>query len=153
MDHQNKISWEAPEHKEDIKGNDWFWALGVIVLTGSIIAIIYANYFFAGILILGGIMLGLTVNKKPEMMYYELNKKGLRVNNELYPYERISEFGIYEHKPVLAVRTERLMFPIISTSFPEEMRSEIHEMFTKNNVKETNLTEHTAEKIVKFLGI
>lgn len=153
MNTNPKIEWEALEYKEDLKGTDWFWALGIIVITGSIIAFIYENYFFAGILLLGGIMLGLTVNKKPEMLSYTLDEKGIKIKNALYPFDRISEFSVYKDRPILVIRSERMMFPIISMPIPEDEKENIREIFLAKNVKESEITEHTADKIVRFLGI
>lgn len=147
------ISWEALEYKEGEKGTDWFWALGIIVIAGSVIAIIFKNYFLAGILILGGIMLGKTVNIKPEMIAHELNDKGLKIKNSLYLYETIKEFSILEDKPVLVIRSERVLFPIISMAFPQGEEENIRNIFLEHKVKEGKFTEHTADKIVRFLGI
>jgi hypothetical protein len=53
-----KLSWSAPEYEEKERSRDWFWALGIIVATSSIAAIIFNDYFFAVLLILSGILLG-----------------------------------------------------------------------------------------------
>lgn len=147
------ISWEALEYKEGTKTNDWFWALAIIVIAGSIISILAKNYFLAGILVLGGVMLGKTVNLKPEMLHYELNEKGLKIKNSLYLYESISEFSILEERSVLVVRSQRFLFPIISMMFPRDEEENIKKNFIDHGVKEGKFTEHTAEKIVRFLGI
>ncbi len=153
MNTNSIISWESLEYKEDIKTTDWFWALAIIVISGSVIAIIFKNYFLAGILVLGGIMLSKTVNLKPEMLNYELNDKGLKIKNSLYLYETISEFSILEDRPVLIVRSERMLFPLISMAFPIGEEENIKKIFTEHKVKEGKFTEHTADKIVRFLGI
>lgn len=153
MENPNKIKWEALEYKEEEKGVDWFWALAITIIAGSIIAIIFKNYFFAGILVLGGIMLGKTVNLKPEMIEYELNEKGVKIKNSLYLYETISEFSILEDRPILAIRSERMLFPIISISFPKEETENVRNILLENKVMEGKFTEHTADKIVRFLGI
>ena len=89
---EENLSWTALEYEEKEKSTDWFWALGVIVVTSSITAIIYSNYFFAILLIIGGLMLGIFAKKKPAMISYELNNKGLVIGNRLYPYENIKAF-------------------------------------------------------------
>ena len=40
-----KIIWSALEYEDKIRSQDWFWALGIIVITSSIAAIIFENYF------------------------------------------------------------------------------------------------------------
>jgi hypothetical protein len=53
-----KLAWSAFEYEEKNHSNDWFWALGVIVVTATIASIMYNNYFFAAFLILSGTLLG-----------------------------------------------------------------------------------------------
>ena len=47
MEPNQKLEWSALEYEEKVQSNDWFWALGVIIVAGSITSIIFANYFFA----------------------------------------------------------------------------------------------------------
>ncbi len=88
MNELEKITWQALEYEEKDRTIDWFWALGVIIIAGATTAIIYKSYFFAVLLILGGLMLGYFATKKPDMISYELNEKGLKINTEFYPYEK-----------------------------------------------------------------
>src|SRR5476649_1304639 len=105
----DKLQWEALEYEDKERSNDWFWALGVIVITSSIASIIYSNYFFAALLILSGVLLGFFAIKKPEMISYELNAKGLQILTRLYPYENIKSFWVQVgDKPTLFIKTERI---------------------------------------------
>src|SRR5258706_15804151 len=89
-----KLEWSALEYEERERSPDWFWALGIIVATSSIAAIIFGNYFFAALLILSGVLLGFFAIKKPDLVTYELNNKGLKIRNRLYPYENIKSFWV-----------------------------------------------------------
>jgi hypothetical protein len=51
MNPNEKLSWSALEYEEKIRSSDWFWALGIIVVTSSVAAIIFGNYFFATLLV------------------------------------------------------------------------------------------------------
>ena len=83
MNEEGKISWSAPEYEEQERSPDWFWALGVIVITGSLAAIIYSNYFFAILIILSGSLLWFYSKKSPELVNYELTSKGFQVKSKL----------------------------------------------------------------------
>ena len=45
MEPNRKLEWTALEYEEKERGNDWFWALGVIILASAITSFIYTNYF------------------------------------------------------------------------------------------------------------
>jgi len=59
------ITWEAPEHHHIEKGNDWFFALAIIVLSFVIMAILFNNVLFALLLGLAGGALGVSAAKRP----------------------------------------------------------------------------------------
>src|SRR3989344_6295069 len=90
----DKLVWRALEYEEKTRSPDWFWALGVIIVTSSVASMIFGNYFFAALLILGGVLLGFFAVRKPEVITYELGKEGLRAKNRLYPYESIKAFWV-----------------------------------------------------------
>ncbi|MBP6913869.1 MAG: hypothetical protein KBC44_00305 [Candidatus Pacebacteria bacterium] len=153
MEESNKIEWSALEYEDKERGSDWFWALGVIVIAGSIASIIYKNYFFAGLLILGGILLGFYAKKKPDTIYYELGEKGLRIQNRLYPYDSIKSFFINtDGHPMLLIRSERFFMPIIAIPVNEELGEAIHYAMLERGIQEEPMTEHSSVKVMDRLG-
>ncbi|MBU0999325.1 hypothetical protein KKG24_03425 [Patescibacteria group bacterium] len=147
-----KLVWSALEYEERDRNPDWFWALGIIVVTSSIAAIIFENYFFAVLLILSGILLGFFAIKKPDVVTYELNSRGLMIRNRLYPYENIKSFWVQEAKPTLFIHSERAFMPIISMPIDETIIADIHSIMLSKNIAEVEMKEHAAEKIMEVLG-
>lgn len=154
MDQNKKLEWSALEYEERERGADWFWALGVIIVASSIASFIYANYFFGLFLILGGILLGVFAVKKPDLVFYELNEKGLKIKNRLYPYENIKSFWVEKEgeKPLLFIKSERLFMPIISVPIEQNSAEEIKNFMLEFNVPVEEIKEHMSEKIMDFLG-
>ncbi|KKU75712.1 MAG: hypothetical protein UY01_C0006G0041 [Candidatus Nomurabacteria bacterium GW2011_GWB1_47_6] len=161
MDNQpvEKMTWSALEYEDRERSRDWFWALGVIVVTGSIASIIFENYFFAALLILGGVLLGFFAVKKPEVITYELGKEGLGVKDRLYPYESIKAFWVQADfspepllRPMLFIHSERAFMPVVSIHIPLEMAEDIHEVFSSREIAEVEMKEHPSEKIMEALG-
>lgn len=165
-----KLSWSALEYEEKERSADWFWALGVIVVTSSIASLIFGNYFFAALLIIAGALLGFFAVKKPDTVLYELNRKGLRIRNHLYPYENIKSFWVQTHqnehgesheenpankklKPIFFVKTERVFMPVISIPIEENFAGEIYSIMIANNVPEEKMREHPSERIIESLGL
>jgi hypothetical protein len=154
-----KLEWSALEYEEKNRSQDWFWALGIIVVTSSIASIIFGDYFFAALLILSGILLGFFAVKKPEMIYYELNNLGLQIKDRIYPYENMKYFWVQVGNspadlvlPLLFIHSDRIFLPIISVPIEATMAEKIHSVMLEKDVAEKKMKEHPSEKIMEFLG-
>ena len=154
-----KLEWSALEYEEKERSSDWFWALGIIVLTATLSAMIYSNYFFALLIVLAGLLLGYFALKEPDIVSYELNPKGLRVRNRLYPHENIKSFwvqidttGETNLKPTLFVKSERMFIPIISIPIEDSIASDIHSVMLSKNIIEEEMKDHPSLKIMEALG-
>lgn len=154
-----KLEWSALEYEEKERNADWFWALGIIVVTSAIASLIYGNYFFAILVVLSGILLGFFAIKKPDMVFYELNEKGLKIRTRLYLYENIKSFwvqngssGEVELKPTLFIKSERVFMPIISVPIPNNIALEIRAVMIAKDIPLEEMREHVSEKIMDFLG-
>jgi len=153
MPPEEKLEWSALEYEEKSRSNDWFWALGIIVIAGSIASIIFANYFFAALLIISGVLLGFFAIKKPETVPYELNNKGLKIKSRLYPYEKMKAFYVEtENKPLLFIKSQRFFMPILSMPIEPRLANSIHNIMLGKDVLEEKMTEHPYEKIMEYLG-
>lgn len=155
----NKLIWSALEYEEKERSQDWFWALGIIVATLSIASIIFENYFFATLLIIGGLLLGWFAIKKPDTVVYELNTKGLKIRDRLYPYESIKAFWIQVDfnpdsniKPIFFIHSERAFMPILSIPINKDIAEDIHLIMSEKEIAEVEMKEHPSEKIMEVLG-
>lgn len=148
-----KLAWSHLEYEEKERSTDWFWALGIIVIVGSLTSIVYSNYFFAALLVLSGILLGFFATQKPKMVSYELNGKGLQIRTRLYPYENIKSFWVQiEPNSLLFINSGRIFMPIISIPIERYMAEDIHSIMTSQNIAEEEMKEHISEKIMDTLG-
>ncbi len=154
MDKDKKLEWTALEYEEKDRGKDWFWALGIIIAASSAAAFIYGNYFFGLFLILSGALTWLFALKKPDLVFYEMNEKGLMIRNRLYPYEDIKAFWIEteKHEPTLFIKTDRGFMPIIPVPMREDLAGEAREAMLKHKVPEEEMKMHFSEKIMEYLG-
>ena len=153
MNPNEKITWSALEYEEKEHNIDWFWALGVVVVAGSVTSIIFKNYFFAVLLVLGGVMMGFFSIKKPETISYELNDKGLKIKTRLYPYQNIRSFWVEREKePKIFIHSKRIIMPVSSMPIDPSLSDKIRNKMLSNNVKEEKMTEHISEKIMDSIG-
>lgn len=117
---QTKLfNWEGTEHDHLEKTTDWYWGLGIVIVTGIIIAILSKNYLFAIILAIGGIMLGLYANDKPHVISIEVSEHGIKFNNDMYTFETIKSFWIYTD----VTDTNRIIIETGRTILPQRIVS------------------------------
>jgi hypothetical protein len=147
------LQWSLPEFEEKERSRDWYWALGMIVICGAIAAVIYGNYFFAALIILGGILLGFFASKKPQIVDYELNERGLKVGKSLYPYDTIKSFNVYVGpKSHLVIHTAGILMPILAIPVEEQDTELILEIMLNNGVAPDDIRPHASETIMDRLG-
>jgi hypothetical protein len=154
-----KLVWSALEYEEKERSDDWFWALGIIVLTSSIASLIFGNYFFALFIIIAGALLAFFAMKKPEVVTYELNGKGLKIHGRTYTYDSIKAFWVQADftpnspvKPLLFIHSERFFMPILSIPIHLDIAEDIHSIMSAQNIPEVEMKEHPSEKIMDVLG-
>ena len=148
----DKLSWTLVEYEEKEKNTDWFWALGLIVIAGSVTAFIFKNYFFSALLVIGGILIGYFAKKKPDMVDYELNMKGFQIKNRIFLYKEIEAFHINREKgPTMLLKTNRFMFPVLSIPIEQTHIYEIRNILINQNIKEEEIKETMPEKIMEYL--
>lgn len=153
MEQENKLAWQALEYEERERTADWFWALGTVVVAGSLASIIWGNYFFGGLLLISGGLLAVFANKKPEMISYELNQFGLKIDHDLYPYDTMKSFYVQtELRPLMFIHSSRIFMPIIEVPIDLEFADEIEQIMEYYKVPEEKMTEHPSQKIMDYLG-
>ncbi len=169
MDLPNKLEWKALEYEEKERAPDWFWALGVLVVAGAVASILFGNFFFALLLVVSGILMAMFSLKKPEMVNYELNRLGLKIQNRIHPYEKIKAFWVEKNptaeerelhgslpeeavKPTLFIKSEGWLMPILSVPIEEEVADNIRNIFKNHDVPEEKMKEHFSDSVMEFLG-
>ena len=71
-----KLAWSALEYADWERRLDWFWALGVIIVTGALAWIIFGDYFFAALLVIAGSLLAFFAFKNPDIITHLFNPRG-----------------------------------------------------------------------------
>lgn len=148
------ISWEAPEHRHIEKGGDWFWALGIIAVAASAAAIVFGNTLFGIVILLAASTTLVFASKEPRIIPFAVTQRGVRMDNQLYPYSTLVGYHIDDEHPdgpQLLVRSERFFMPILVLPIPEEHVDDIDEIISER-LPEEFLEEPISEKILEFFG-
>ena len=116
----DSVSWEASEYVHHEKDPLWFAIFGIVIagiLTGmyflleDVIAII--------VILLMAIAVLVFANRRPRSLKYELNDKGITIDNRSYSYSSFKSFSIMDEGAVQSIFLEPLerFMPPISVYF------------------------------------
>lgn len=148
------VTWEAPEHHHVEKGNDWFFALAIIIIALVISAILFNNVLLALLIGLAGGALGVSATKKPSIIPFAVTVRGIRIDDRLYPYATLDAYAIDEDDPrgpQLLLRSRRKLMPLLVIPLPAEYIDEI-ESILESRLPEDELEEPFLMKVFELFG-
>lgn len=148
------ITWEAPAHTHIEKGSDWFWALGLLAVAGAVGAFIFGDILFGMVILLGATVMVVFTLHEPDLQFFAVTTRGIRVGEELYPYATLESYYIDEDNvqgPQLIVKSERMLMPLILMPIPEEYIDDIEDIL-QTRLPEEHLEEPLAHRLLEFFG-
>ena len=150
------ITWEAYEHEHREKSRDWYWSLGILIVTASVLSIIFGNYIFGILLIVMGVSLGIVGSRHPKLVIFELNKLGIRIGNKLFPYATLESFWVQDNKEHglnshLLIKSRRTMVPLLVIPLDDVETEDIRD-FLLYNLLEKEMSESLSQIIMENLG-
>ncbi len=148
------VAWEAPQHHHVEKGNDWFFALAIIVVALVVAAIVLDNVMMALLLGIAGGVLALSAAKRPAVVPYAVTVRGVKVEDELFPYTVLQSFCIDEEDPrgpQLFIRTSRRSIPLLVLPIPVDHIDDIDDIL-KEKLPEELLHEPFFLKVLELFG-
>lgn len=152
MENESLI-WKTHEFEYREKSIDWYWILGIIAIFGALIAVVFSNLIFAVLIIVGAFVMFLYGSKLPDTINCEINKRGVRVDKKLYPYNLLESFWvdeINEHKPKLLMTSKstlalHIVIPIRDIS-PDSVRD-----YLSKHIPEIEQSESFTERIMEWI--
>ena len=148
------ITWEAPEHHHIEKGNDWFWALGLLAVAGAGAAFIFGNVLFGIVILLGAITMVILALQDPRVIPFAVLTRGIRVGNELYPYTTLESFTIDEENPKgpqLLIKSKKFFMPLLILPIPAEYVDDVDDL-VGSRIPEEHLEEPLAHRVLELFG-
>ena len=148
------ITWEAPEHHHVEKGNDWFFALAVIILALIIVAILFNNVLFALLIGLAGGALAVSAAKRPSIISYAVTVRGIKIDDQLHPFATLESYAIDEEDPKgpqLLIKSARKIMPLMVMPIPVDHVDDI-ETILKEKLDEEDLEEPLFVKVLELFG-
>lgn len=150
------IEWSAPEYTHKERTNDWFWALGLITIVGSIVAFWFKNNIFGIFILLSGGCFAMFTIRQPHDANYKIETKGLTMGRDFYTWKSIKSFNIkkndHEDFPKLLIETSKYFLPIYTIPLSTELENQIKESLLKI-LPRSEIDESRAMIFVEKLGL
>lgn len=151
------FEWQGKQYDSEEKSGDWFWALGIVAVAAIIACILFKNILLALVIAAAATTVGLQAAKRPRIHRFAVTDVGIRIDDELYPYESMLHFSVLEFldpnlPPALSIKTKsllapRLLIPIIG---PDPV--EVYE-YVANHLEEGKHDESIMDHIADMLRL
>ena len=110
------FEWEGREYDHSPKSGDWYWALGIIAIAGTVAAILFGSYLLALLVIIAAGALALHAAKQPPLHRFRIVEQGLYIGDEMHPFEHMVSFSVLEDiegklPPLLSVKNRSWLSP------------------------------------------
>lgn len=147
------ISWDAPLHLHGEKKPDWYWAVGIITLALAVVAFLFGEVITGIFVIAAAAALVIHASHTPHVVHYEVNDRGLMMDEILYPFLTLDSFSIPhdEFPPRLIVKSRKLFMPFIVIYIFDEDPEEVRAVLLKY-IAETEHREPFMKKLLELLG-
>ncbi len=148
------VNWEAPEHRHIEKTTDWYWVVGIIAISASVVSIILDDVLFSIVILLGAATMIVFGHRKPKVLPFEISIRGVRVSETLYGYESLEQYSIDEEAlegPQLILRSKHFFMPLIIIPLPEEYVDDI-EAILSERIPEVHMQEPLSHRLLEFFG-
>lgn len=154
-DQVGPLRWNAYEHEHIERGSDWFWALGIVAVSAAITSILFHDFLFAILILLGAAIFGLLANVPPELVRFEVSDRGVRIGDTLHRYDEIISFWVEDEKgphPQLLVDTTKPMAPNLIIPI-HDVDPHTVRLFLREHAQEVPMKEPFAHKLLEFFGL
>jgi len=147
------ITWEALEHVYYEKTRDWYWIVGTIGVTVSILSVIFSNYVFALFLFIATGTIMIHAAHFPSIVKVELQSNGIRVGSTFYPYRELNAFSLNEehNPPMLVLDSKAFLYPDVRI-FIEETSPQMVRDFLLDHLDEKYHQPSMVEGLIHYLG-
>ncbi len=147
------LVWETYEYEHSEKTPDWFWAFGIVVVTGVIASYLLGNILFAVLIAIGGFTMALLASRHPDEWTCELSSRGLKINNTLYPFSTLESFWVEDDGVTgkIILKSKKTIMPELIIPLEDLDPGYIRE-FLSTYLEEEEMHEPLSHIIMERLG-
>jgi hypothetical protein len=147
------VTWTTLEFEEKDRHPDWNWYAGLISAIIAGIAFFYGDIFFGIFIVVAGITVIIYALRPPKHLTIRIIAEGVAINDELVPYEAITQFWLDEtDKPdKLLLLVKGSFVPMLALPLQGVTADTVRNAL-KPHIPETFLRESRSVKIFEHLG-
>jgi len=93
------FSWTVDEYERHERGPLWYAVAFIIGVALILYAMISQNFLFAVIIVMTGVIIGLSSLREPQKILFQMTTRGVLLGNEFTPYKQLKSFWIYYEPP------------------------------------------------------
>jgi hypothetical protein len=152
---QELVRWQAAEYINRTKNSSWYALLALVTVILMALAIfVIKEYTFAVLIPVMAVSLVLYMKRPAPVIAYTLSRKGLHVNDKLYPFTDFREFTLMRAAPensIILIPRKRFQLGV-SFYFPEEVGEAVVDILAARlPMKESK--PDAIDRFIKFLGM
>lgn len=149
------IEWKALEHAHYEHSREWYWAVGIIAVSGAILALYFGNIILAILISITGFTSILHAHTKPRILKYRISRRGIQAGGTAYPYSILQSFWVIDEEinDRIILKSQKILLPYIVIPFdstvidPDTIREYLLEY-----LDEEEMDEPISQKIMERLG-
>jgi hypothetical protein len=148
-----KVEWDAYEHEHKERSQDWFWAMGIVVLSLAIVSLILGNIILSVLIIVASLCLTLFINREPDTLHLIVDEMGVTKERVHYPFSTLESFWIDEdhpHKKML-LKSKKKFMPLIVIPISDEVDTDRHNIMSRHLEEEYHPLPFV-EMVLEYLG-
>jgi len=148
--------WKGREYDHNPKSADWYWALGIIAVAGTVAVVLFGNYLLATLIIVAAISLALHAAKEPPLHHFAIVEEGIMIGEELHPFDRMISFSVLEDvegtlPPMISIKTESWLSPHLIIPLEGVNPDAVYAYFLQH-VDEAEHTHSFTDLVAAWLG-
>lgn len=93
------FSWTVDEYERHERGPVWYAIAFIVGVALILYAMITQNFLFAVIIIMAGVIIGLSSLREPQKILFQMTTRGVLLGNEFSPYKDLKSFWIFYEPP------------------------------------------------------
>jgi hypothetical protein len=151
------IAWEIDEYPRQTRSRNWYLVAGVVGVALVVYSVATANFLFAVIILMVGVITLVTDFKKPDRVTVALTATGLAVGDEYYDFRAVRDFSIAYEPPevkLLYVTFRQFWQPMLAIPLedtdPNVVRNELLPFCLENLDRTSETLTETMKRVYKL---
>jgi hypothetical protein len=124
------IEWSASEYVSHSKSPVWYMQLALIAVAVTGLAFfITRDFVVAATIVVVAIIFGVAAGRKPRVLHYAIDNRGITISQKKYPYTMFKSFSVIQEGPIRSIflMPIKRFNPPLSLYYPPEGEAAIIE--------------------------